>query len=347
MAYTTINKGSSYFNTVLYAGSSSTQSITGVGFRPDWVWIKNRTSTPDHVLQDVVRGANNYVRSNSTAAELNRTYFQSFDANGFSLEGAVSDFSASGSNYVSWNWLAGNTSGSSNTSGTITSTVTTNQTAGFSILTYTGNGTSGATVGHGLGTTPACYIVKCRNTGGTNWSMYHQSLGNTKAMVFTATAERTSSVYWNNTSPTSTVFSLGNDNDVNVNTQTYVAYCFAEIKGYSKFGSYTGNNTNDGPFVYTGFKPAFILIKPSNGAYNWTIIDNKRNPYNVTTLGLIPNTTSADTTGAGSTYNMDILSNGFKPRYSSVELNGSLTYIYMAFAENPFVTSGGIPTTAR
>jgi len=351
MAFATINKGSSYFNTVTYSGNGSTQSITNVGFKPDLVWIKCRTNTYTHLWYDVRRGAGIFLQSPSTNGEggASGDLLGSFDTNGFQVNNTLTpstnpSTNGSGETFVAWNWLASNTTGSSNTSGTITSTVSVNTTPGFSILTYTGNGTSGATVGHGLGVTPACYIVKCRNTNGTNWSMYHQSLGNTKAMVFTATGPRTTAVYWNNTSPTSTVFSLGNDNDVNVNTQTYVAYCFAEIKGYSKFGSYVGNGSSNGTFVYTGFKPAFIMIKETGTSGNWLIQDNKRLGYNASNAELYANLTSAESTADRT----DLLSNGFKARINSGENNGSgLTYIYMAFAENPFVLTDGTPVTAR
>jgi hypothetical protein len=346
MAYTTINKGSSYFNTVTYSGTGSNQTIT-VGFQPDFVWTKRRNATYSHEVQDIVRGITKVNYPDNVAAEDTvSNNIQSFNSTGY-VQGTSAGVNESGGTYVSWNWLSGNTTGSSNTSGTITSNVTVNTTPGFSILTYTGNGSSGATVGHGLGTTPACYIVKCRNTGGTNWSMYHQSLGNTKAMVFTATAPRTSAVYWNNTSPTSTVFSLGNDNDVNVNTQTYVAYCFAEIKGYNKFSSYKGNGSTDGTFVYTGFKPAFVLIKDteSGTTQSWPIFDNKRNTYNPESLYLYVNSNGTEGT---ETDGIDFLSNGFKLRnnFNYTNYSGN-TYIYMAFAENPFVTSDGIPVTAR
>ena len=346
MAYTTINKPSQYFNTVLWTGNGSTQSITGVGFQPSLVWGKSRSVNYEQSWIDFVRGGTKYLFSNGTSAEsTDANAITSFNSDGFSIGSSPYIGNANGATYVGWNWLASNST-VSNTSGSITSTVSANQTAGFSILTYTGNGTSGATVGHGLGVTPACYIVKCRNTGGTNWSMYHQSLGNTKAMVFTATGPRTTAVYWNNTSPTSTVFSLGNDNDVNVNTQTYVAYCFAEIKGYSKFGSYTGNGSTDGPFIYTGFSPAFLIIKQTNTTgENWYMWDNKRDTYNVADKRLYPNLNNAEET---TNLLFDFLSNGFKIRSTYTGFNQSDgTFIYMAFAQNPFVSSTFIPTTAR
>ena len=346
MAYTTINKSSSYFNTKLYTGTGASLANTGVGFQPDWVWIKGRSGATDHGLYDAVRGVQKQLESNTTTAETTETTgLTAFGSDGFTV-GALAQLNTSAATYVAWNWLGANTT-VSNTSGTITSTVSANTTSGFSIVSYTATGAN-ATVGHGLGVAPKMIIVRSR-TSVRNWPTYHSGLGsNTNFLYLNATdASASLANMWNSTTPTSTLFGIGTNVATNANTENYIAYCFAEIKGFSKISSYTGNNINDGPFVYTGFKPAFILIKPSDGAYNWTIIDNKRNTYNLTTLGLIPNTNSADTTGGGSTYNMDILSNGFKPRYSSVELNGSLTYIYMAFAENPFVTSGGIPNTAR
>ena len=350
MAYTTINKGSSYFNTVLYTGNGSSQTIT-VDFRPDFIWTKRRNAAYSHEVQDIVRGITKVNYPDNVAAEDTVSQnIQSFNSTGY-VQGSNPGVNETGGTYVSWNWLSGNTTGSSNTSGTITSTVTVNTTPGFSILTYTGNGSSGATVGHGLGTTPALYFIKCRSNGSTNWSMYHQSLGNTKAMVFTATAARTSSVYWNNTSPTSSVFSLGNDQDVNANGFTYVAYCFNEIKGYSKFGSYTGNgSTTNQPFIYTGFKPAFVIIKSStvSGISRWIMKDNKRNTFNVVANNLVTDGNFVENTDSNDY--ADFLSNGFKITADSISANtneSGQTYIYLAFAENPFVTSGGIPVTAR
>ena len=348
MAYTTINKGSSYFNTVLYTGNSGTQSITGVGFQPDFVWIKDRigaTATYSHYLFDTIRTATKYIKSNSTDVEATgANYLTSFDADGFSL-GSFAGVNATGDAIVAWNWLASNTSGSSNTAGTITSTVAANTTAGFSIVSYTGTGAN-ATVGHGLGVAPAMIICKSR-TQAQNWAVYHQSLGNTKAIFLDGTgAATTSASYWNNTSPTSTVFTVGNSGDVNYNAGTQISYCFAEIRGFSKFASYSGNGSTNGTFVYTGFKPAFVLIKSSSTAENWHIFDDVRNTFNPADKDLRPNLSNAETTSSVS--NIDFVSNGFKLRNSDADYNGSgTTYIYMAFAENPFVTSGGIPVTAR
>jgi len=344
MAYTTINKGSSYFNTVLYAGNDTGQSIT-TGFANDFVWIKDRGGTDSHTLFDVIRTPLQRVITNLTDAESTLAgSLTAFNSNGFTL-GNSDNVNDIGHNFVSWNWLAGG-AGVSNTSGTITSTVSANTTAGFSIVSYTGNGTGGATVGHGLGTAPAMIITKKRGST-SNWAVFHSSLGNTKAVFLNLTnAEDVSSTYWNNTSPTSSLFSVGTADPINVSSATYIAYCFGEIKGYSKFGSYTGNSSTDGPFIYTGFKPAFVLTKITNTTGNWQLEDNKRDPYNVNQYRLFPNLNNAESASADG--NLDFLSNGFKPRTADGGFNGSgSTYIYMAFAENPFVSSTSIPTTAR
>jgi hypothetical protein len=346
MAYTTINKGSSYFNTVLYTGNGvGGTNITGVGFQPDLVWIKRRSATEFHVWNDAVRGVPKNIYSNSTSAEDTGSLMSAIISDGFTVQtdGSVN---GSGSTYVAWNWLANNTSGSSNTAGTITSTVAANTTAGFSIVRYTGTGAN-ATVGHGLGVAPRMMIIKDRTSGAYNWTVYHASIGNTRRIILNSNAGQDSadSRWWNNTSPTSTVFTIGIDNGANASGDSFIAYCFAEIKGYSKFGSYAGNNALDGTFVYTGFSPSFVLVKRyGGGAQNWVIYDDKRNTYNVTNSTLRPNTTAAEATNNA----VDLLSNGFKFRSNDGDSNGySDGYIYMAFAENPFVTSGGIPTTAR
>jgi hypothetical protein len=351
MAYTTINKGSSYFNTILYTGNGTARSITGVGFKPDFTWIKSRSDADSHYLVNNVAGYTKYLLSNSSQAEVtDSNIVTSSDSDGFTIgtSGAVNGNTAT---YVVWNWLANNTSGSSNTSGTITSTVAANTTAGFSIVSYSGNGTSGATVGHGLGSALGLIILKCRSTAGTSWQMFHKSLGATKSINLEDTAAAaTSTAYWNDTAPTSSVFTLGNGGDFNNGSRTYIAYCFSEIKGYSKFGSYTGNNSTDGVFVYTGFKPAFIIIKATNSATQfWTLMDNKRNSFNMVNLGIGPNSSNSESTfntNRGNP-NMDFVSNGFKFRTDNSGINGTLNYIYMAFAENPFVSSTLIPTTAR
>ena len=346
MAYTTINKGSSYFNTVLYTGNGTSQSITGVGFQPDMVWGKIRDTNRKHNIYDVIRGVQQRIVPNDTAVEDTVPGVTAFNSDGFSV-GLETDMNQNGNTFVGWSWKA-NGAGVSNTAGTISSTVSANTTSGFSIVSYTGNATSGATIGHGLGVVPKMIIIKIRSgVGGVQWVVYHVSTGNTQALYLNTTAAPTAtSGFFNNTTPSSTVFTVGNDTATNSSGNPMIAYCFADVKGYSKFGSYTGNGNADGTFVYTGFKPAFVLWKVSSTVEGWYLVDNKRDTYNVSGNYLLPNTSAAES-GANSI--LDLLSNGFKFRSSGGPWwNGSGdTYIYMAFAENPFVTSGGIPTTAR
>jgi hypothetical protein len=342
MAYTTINKPNLYFNPVTYTGTGSNQTIS-VGFTPDFWWIKSRSAATDNRLYNQV-ASGGYLVSNSTAAQVaSGTVAQT--AGGF-IVGTDGDVNTNGATYVGWNWLASNTT-TSNTQGSITSTVSANTTSGFSIVTYTGNGTSGATVGHGLGAVPAFTIVKNRSLGGRNWQGFHQSLGNTKSHLLNSTeVPRTNAVFWNNTSPTSTLITLGNDADVNESGQSFVAYCFAEVKGFSKFGSYTGNGSTDGTFVYTGFKPAWLLIKETSaGDAQWYLYDNKTAPFNLVNANLFPNLTNGTNSGNNQ---VDFYSNGFKMRSSNGDTNESGgTYIYAAFAENPLVGTNNVPATAR
>ena len=458
MAYTTINKSSDHFNTKLYAGSNSTQAVTGVGFQPDWVWIKNRSSTPDHKLHDAVRGSNKNISSNTSNAEQTYTYFNSFDSDGFTLDGNVSDYNQSGSNFVSWNWKAGGTApaitytvkvvsdsgnkyrfddfgtsavtldlqeggvytfdqsdssnsghplrfsttsngthgggteyttgvvvtgtpgnagaktvitvaasaptlyyyctqhsgmggqantnstfGSSNFGGNIQSTVSAGSTQGFSIVSYTGTG-SNATVGHSLGITPSMIIFKNRDSV-TDWRVYHKSLGATKGLRLSSNGtEQTSSTYFNDTEPTSSLFTVSTAVDTNESGSKFIAYCFAEKQGYSKFGKYTGNGNADGTFVYTGFRPAFLIMKASSATGNWFIFDSKRDGFNHQNDYLKANSSDAEVANE----RVDLLSNGFKFRTSNSGWNGSgTTYTYMAFAEAPLVGSNNIPCTAR
>jgi len=344
MAYTTINKGSSYFNTVLYTGTGATLSITGVGFKPDWVWNKSRSQVDEHVVADAVRGVTKTLLTDSTGAEYVDDGLTAFGTDGYTL-GTASRWNGSSVTYVSWNWLGANTT-VSNTSGSITSTVSANTTSGFSIVSYTGNATAGATIGHGLGVKPAMMIIKNRISGAESWQVYHQAFG-TGTQYFLLNSDNavlTFSTVFNNTAPTSSVFSVGTAGGTNGSSQAMIAYCFSEIKGFSKFGSYTGNGSANGTFVYTGFKPAWVMVKRSDSSGNWLIQDNKRLGYNPSNAELYANLTNAETTADRA----DLLSNGFKPRINSGENNASGgTYIYAAFAENPFVTSGGIPVTAR
>ena len=339
MAYTTIDDPFKFFNTVLYTGNGSTQSITGVGFQPDWCWLKNRSATQNHQLFDVVRGATKRIYSSSTAAEDTATdTLTAFDSDGFSV-GANGGINGNGNNIVSWNWLAGGSS-SSNTAGDINSTVSANTTSGFSIVQYTGNGSTNQTVGHGLGVVPSFIIVKQTNTT-RNWPTYTQALGNGVAFLDITDAWAGGSSYqnyWYTSGMTSSTFGISNNDNTNASSGTFIAYCFSAKQGYSKMGTYTGNGSTDGTFLYTGFKPAFVLVKQSSAAgENWFICDNKREGYNGENNRLLPDANSTESTDSP----IDILSNGFKARQSGAAVNGSgATYIYMAFAESPFVTSG-------
>jgi len=463
MAYTTIDDPTIYFNTKLYTGNGSTQSITGVGFQPDWLWIKNRSGSNNHILQDAVRGATKSLESDGTAAETtSSTRVTSFDSDGFSI-GSAGTNNTNSNNYVSWNWLAGGTApaitynvkvvsdsgnkyrfddfgtsavtldlqeggtytfdqsdssnsghplrfsttsngthgggseyttgvtttgtpgssgaktvitvaasaptlyyyctqhsgmggqantnslfGSSNFSGSIQSTASAGSTQGLSIVSFTGNSTAGATVGHGLGVVPSVVLVKSRD-GTYGWGMYHHkntsapetdylSINNTDATVDDVN-------FWNDTAPTSSVFSLGGTDAINKTSNGHVAYCFAEKKGYSKFGSYVGNGNANGTFVYTGFKPALIILKESSASGdNWRIIDNKRLGYNENNYPMYPSVSNAE----GTEIACDMLSNGFKLRSTGGGTNQSgNTFIYICFAESPFVNSNGVPTNAR
>ena len=341
MAYTTIDKSDEYFNTVLYTGNGATQSITGVGFQPDWVWIKTRSSTYPNVVTDAVRGATNNLYTNLTDAEdSSANYLTSFDSDGFSV-GSYAGVNLNSATMVGWSWKA-NGAGVSNTAGSITSTVSANTTSGFSIVSYTGNAVTGATIGHGLGVTPDVIIAKSR-VSVDSWGFFHSAFSSQQYMFLNSTAAvATASSVWY-ALPNSSVFTVGDNASVNDNGNM-IAYCFAEKKGFSKFGSYTGNGSTDGPFIYTGFKPAFLIAKRTSSTGNWRTRDNKRSTFNAVELVLNPNLNAAETTEDAH----DFLSNGFKVRTSGPENNSSGgSFIYMAFAENPFVTSTSIPTTAR
>jgi hypothetical protein len=325
-------KGGDYFNPVLYTGNASSNAITGVGFAPDWIWIKSRSNGAlNHALFDVLRGTPR-LDTSTTVAEGEFNQLNTYDTDGFTLKNELT-VNQSGGSYVAWNWNAGGST-VTNTAGTISSQVRANTTSGFSIVTYTGTGTNGATVGHGLGVVPDMIIVKRRNSTG-QWATYHRSIGNTGALRLNATSATITDVsFWNNTSPTSTVFTIGVDGDVNTNTGTYVAYCFDSISGFSAFGSYTGNGSADGPFVYLGFRPRWVLIKNASAAtWNWFLWDTSRDTYNAAGSVLLPNASDAELTNRP----IDILSNGFKIRATDTHTNGSgNTMIYAAFAENPF-----------
>jgi hypothetical protein len=349
MAYTTINKPTDYFNTKLYTGNAGTQSITGVGFQPDMVWLKKRSASGSHYITDAVRGVGKALFPDATNAEYNYSDgVTAFGTDGWTV-GNNGGMNGSSTTQVSWNWKAGTGQGSSNTDGSINTTYTSvNTTAGFSIIKYTGNGTSGATIGHGLGSTPAMIIVKnvlSTGGGGEHWAVRHKDVtaGWNLYLNLTNTKDDNSTVF-TTTAPTSSVFSVGNNDRTNKSGDTYIAYCFSNRQGYSKIGAYTGSGNADGAFVYTGFKPAFVIIKRTDTTNNWYIHDNKRLGYNVSNSYLKANEDSAES----ATTDIDILSNGFKCRSTgNGHNNSSGTYIYMAFAEAPLVGSNGVTAKAR
>ena len=354
MAYTTINKSGDYFNTKLYTGNSTdNHTISGVGFQPDFLWIKDRDrSGYNHRLQDSVRGSTKSLISNLTNTEqTNADAVKSFNSDGFVLGDDTGNGSFNGnSNFVSWNWKAGGTvSNNNNNSGQGYSTVSANTTAGFSIVKYTGTG-SNTNFGHGLGVAPSMILFKnLISSGGSaeHWVVYHKDVGATKGLYLNLTnAQDTSNAFFNDTAPTSSVFYVGNADKTNKSGEAQIAYCFAEKTGYSKFGSYVGNGSNDGTFVYTGFKPAFLMIKNTGTTENWNIWDNKRDTYNAVESRLYPNTNDAESTSDSNDF--DFLSNGFKIRNNGGNQGASgNTYIYMAFAEAPLVGSNNVPCTAR
>jgi len=348
MAYTTIDDPTIYFETVTYTGNGGTQTIT-TGIDADWIWIKNRTSAEGSGMFDTVRGATKMLCSQNDDGESTTTNsLTAFGTDGFSV-GANNRVNQNSNNIVSWNWKAGTsfTNDASSTSvGTIDSSGSTNQTAGFSIVSWTGTGSAG-TVAHNLGNVPEWYIIKNRGDA-NNWAVYHQKSNASPedyALYLDGNSAATDdSGLANDTAPTSTVFSLTDGNYGNQSSHTYIGYFFSEVKGYSKFGSYTGNGNVNGTFVYTGFKPAWVIVKKTSATNNWVMMDNKRDPFNMMTKYLLANDNTAEGTGL----NFDFLSNGFKLKSASGGTNTSgATYIYMAFAENPLVTSTGVPATAR
>ena len=350
MAYISFQP-SDYFTTKLYTGNGSTQAITGLGFRPDWVWMKRRDGTSSHRLCDVVRGATKLWQSNATDGEqTGADTLTSFDSDGFTLgaDAAPYNVNVNSQTMVSWNWRAGNAQGSSNTDGSINTTYTSaNTTAGFSIIKYNGNGSNGATIGHGLGAAPKCVIIKRMDTTSSPIFATH-GLGFNKFLYLNnGDAATTNAGPFNDTAPSNSVITLGTWNDVNNSSGTYICYAFAEKKGFSKFGEYKGNNSSDGAFIYTGFKPAFVMIKNhAVGARFWVMLDNKRSSTgnsNVRDKWLYANGSDAEVDQASNP--SDFLSNGFKLRSNAAYTNNG-SYIYMAFAEEPLVSSNNIPATA-
>ena len=342
MAFTTIDKSSDYFNPKLYTGTGSSQVITGVGFQPDFIWTKTRNEAEIHCLNTTVQGINNYLRSNDIdQLETGGSNITAQSSDGYTV-GTTDRFNQSSNTFVSWNWKA-NGQGSANTDGTINTTYTSaNTTSGFSISTYTGTGSAG-TIGHGIGVAPTAIWIK-KTSATENWFCWNNPMtsagGFMKLDTNSAISTNSTAFPWN---PQANTFGVSTDAATNASGATYVAYCFADVQGYSKMGGYVGNGNTDGTFVYTGFKPAFVMIK-SRGGDNWRILDNKRlgrNPNNSLLFANITQTESALTWH-------DLLSNGFKLKTtdSGDNTNGE-NYIYMAFAEEPLVSTNGIPATAR
>jgi hypothetical protein len=361
MAYTTIDDGSAHFHTQLYTGTGSTNAITNDAnagdFKPDWLWIKQRNTTRSHRLI-TSSFFSTYLQSNTNGAEASNDVVNSLDTDGFTLSSPASVNQSSGT-YVAWQWKCNGGTTSSNTDGSITSTVQVNDTAGFSIVTYTGNETAGATIGHGLSAAPDVVIVKNRESS-REWMFGHQAYvdgGNTENLRWNSTgavasADDQAGSGWHRTAFGSSVFTVGDGQDgdftegTNNGTDDHVAYCFREIQGYSKFGSYKGNGNADGAFVYTGFRPAWIMVKLTSGSgEDWHMFDSFRSTSNVVKERLIVNGSAAENANDSI---LDFVSNGFKFRESNAGWNGNgNTYIYMAFAEHPFVSSKGVPVTAR
>lgn len=335
----TIPNGATQFAATNWTSNGSTQTVTntvnGKSFQPDLVWNKARNLVADHALTDSVRGISVYLRSNTTNADTSApTYLTSLNADGFSL-GAANY--ANGTTLTAWQWKAGGTA-VTNTSGSISSQVSANPSAGFSIVTYTGTGAN-ATVGHGLGVAPKMVIVKRRDAV-MSWAVWQTALAGTEYLLLDQTqAKATAATVWNSTTPTSTVFSIGTNQVTNLSSSaTYVAYCFSEIAGFSKFGSYTGNGATDGPFIYTGFKPRFVMMKRTDTTGDWVILDSSRSTYNAADARLWADLSSLEVSNTGG--NTDFLSNGFKLRNTNVDDNASSgTYVYAAFSENPFKNS--------
>ena len=357
MAYTTIDDPSAYFQTALYTGTGSGFSVTNSGnsdLQPDWVWVKDRDASNDHKITDSSRLASGKpsitLESNTTAVEFDDAdpmSTDSFDTDGFTI-GTNGNYNTDGNTYVAWQWKCngGTTETAVDESGSNPANVRqTNTDAGFSIITYTGTGSAG-TIAHGLGAVPHVIIIKCRNIA-HDWCVYHHkntAAPETDFLVLNesnATADNDNK--WNDTAPTSTNITLKDGGGVNANDQTHVAYVFTEKQGYSKFGSYTGNGSTDGAFVYTGFSPAWVMVKRTDSGNNWHMHDNKRvtsNPNNITQYANLANADASE--------DLDMLSNGFRLKESGGGYNANNgTYVYMAFAESPFVSSEGVPTTAR
>jgi hypothetical protein len=342
MAFTTINKSSLHFSPTLYVGNGGTKTVTGIPFEPDMTWLKNRSVAGDNEIYDKLRGATYRIYpNNNSGQDALAQGLQAWTSDGFTV-GNNNAINGNGNNQVSWNWKMNGT-GSSNTAGSINTTATSaNTTSGCAMITYTGTGAN-ATIGHGLGVAPQVVIYKRTNTTG-NWFMYNKNIGNTKYLNLDANSAVQTYNVFQNTDPSSTLLYVSGDSGANASGGTYVAYCFAEKQGFSKFGSYTGNGNADGKFVYTGFKPAYVIAKRTDGVSNWNQFDNKRFGFNVKNPLLYPNLSNAE---SDNVY-IDLLSNGFKWRTTNGDINASGgSYIYMAFAEAPLVGTNNVPATAR
>jgi len=361
MAYTAIDDPEAYFQTKIYTGNATDETaITLDGdtdMQPDLIWIKDRDAQQHNRLMDSVRGLKQILRSDSDDTDLSSFPYtagsadglHSIDSDGFTLTEDDSDlgFNGSGSKTVAWCWKAGTSfsnDASATSIGSIDSAGSVSDTSGFSIVSWTGTGSNG-TIKHGLSSTPKMIFCKRLDAGDTWWS-YNETVGAGGQVYLNGSAAAGSDggVLWNTTAPTSSVFSLGTNTGVNGSGGTYVAFAFADVQGFSKIGSYEGVNNADGPFIYLGFRPSFILIKDIDGANSWHIRDNKRSTYNPSINFLVPDSASAEVTAGEK---IDILSNGFKIRQTGGKLNDAETYVYMAFAEAPFVNSNGVPNNAR
>lgn len=350
MAYTTIDKSTDHFNTVKWDGNGSNRDITGVGFQPDFTWIKNTTAGYSHVLGNSLSGDNKFLNTSGESAEsTDSDKFRTFVSDGIQV-GTHNGVNASGSNYVAWNWKGGtafSNDASATGIGTIDSTGNVNATAGFSVIHYTGIGGTNQSVAHGLGATPKVILIKNR-TSSSYWCFtgprFFSTTNTNMLYLQNGSGEADDTNINGNVTPSSTVFGVDDYGAVNTNTDNHIAWCFAEKKGYSKFGYFQGNGNSNGPFVYLGFKPAWILFKNTTGN-QWGILDNKGDPFNTTNHRLHPNLSQEYNTGAGDV--VDFLSNGFKCRSADGLENGAAPIVYMAFAENPFVTSTGVPGLAR
>jgi hypothetical protein len=345
----TIKNGKEHFKAITWSGDGTQgRNIAGLEFQPDLVWIKRRNGANQHNLYDSIRGVTKHLTPDNVYGEsTTANSLTAFNSDGFQVgTGASDNTSSPASTYVAWCWKAGGTA-VSNGNGSITSSVSANTDAGFSIVSYTGTG-SNATVGHGLNSAPEFVITKERNNT-RNWGVYHKGSGNNNILFLNlANAKSAAAEYWQNTDPTASVFSIGTSTYVNNSSGNYIAYCWASIPGYSAFGSYSGNGNADGPFIYTGMRSAFVMIKRTDSNGNWYVWDTTRDPNNDCFHHLIPDANNSENTNSGHSNQIDIVSNGFKLRRNGGNTNANnANYIYCCFAENPFGGENAPPATAR